>query len=196
MYEQLKDQLEEITRLADAVPERYRDKVFELLLTKLMADETVPPRSPKPPPSDSSQTDGPPPGDAGPFTIPAKLRAIMRRHEVSEAQLRSVVMLEEGQVHFVKEPSNVTNATGQIHWSFLLALQSALTGGELVVDPEAVRSVCQEKGFYDKANFAAVFKRGKNSTYYQSVPVPQGSSVRLSPKGEEELAALIKALGN
>lgn len=196
MFEKLKGQLEVITQLTDELPERYRDKCFELLLAKLLVDEaTEPPRLQTPPPPDLYQDDGTTGGDSANFTIPAKLRAIMRRHNVEESQLRTLVMMEDSQVHFVREPSDVTNAKGQIQWSLLLALQSALLGGDLSVDPEAVRSVCQDKGYYDKANFAAVFKKGKNPTLFQTAPIPQGNPVRLSGKGEEELAALIKSLG-
>ena len=32
----------------------------------------------------------------------------------------------------------------------------------ITTDPEDVRSVCQEKGYYDKGNFAGAFKTEKN----------------------------------
>ena len=61
-------------------------------------------------------------------------------------------------------------------------------------DPEDVRSICQEKGFYDRANFAANFKRPNNVALFKEPLEPQGSAQALSNEGQEALGRLVKSL--
>lgn len=122
------------------------------------------------------------------------MRAFLQRHSITEDQLRALALVENGDVHFIREPETTKVATGQIQWSLLLALKSALLGGEMSADPEAVRSICIEKGLYDKANFAANFKRSTGKVMFQKVPEPQGEAVKLSAEGEKKLAELVKSL--
>lgn len=197
MYEELKAELKSIVELVESLPEKYQERSFDLLLSHLLSDRskvklgkgagdiTPLPAPPSPPSDDESR-------DNGDFVIPAKVRTLLRRYSVEEAQLRALVMMEGQEVHFVHEPRNVKVATGQIQWSLLLALQSALQGRDFLVDPEAVRSICQDKGFYDPKNFSNAFRN--NQTLFQRLPQPQGESVRLSSEGEEGLAALIRSL--
>jgi hypothetical protein len=103
-------------------------------------------------------------------------------------------MIEGGEVHFVQEPRGVPNAVGQIQWALLLALRSALTGGAFEVDPEAVRSICIDKGLYDRANFATIFKRPANAALFRGEMVPQGQARPLSDEGEHRLAEIISTL--
>jgi len=116
------------------------------------------------------------------------------RNNLGEDTIEKLVLVEGGEVHFIREPRNVANAVGQIQWALLLALRSAIMGGGFETDPEAVRSICIEKGFYDKANFAAVFKRKQNASLFKEEMVPQGPSRSLSDEGEVELGNLVRTL--
>ncbi len=186
-YERLKNELGEIVQLLESVPDRYRDRCFELLLTRLLSESgSATSLEPPPPPADEQA--------AGKLVIPAKVRAFVQRHAITEDQLRALVLLENGDVHFIREPEGAKVAPGQIQWSLLLALKSALLGGEMSADPEAVRSICIEKGLYDKANFAANFKKPANKALFQKVPQSQGEAVKLSADGEKKLADLVKSL--
>jgi hypothetical protein len=73
-------------------------------------------------------------------------------------------------------------------------LKSALLGGDMIVDPEGVRSICIEKGFYDKANFAANFKRVPNRPLFNGLLESQGEPRKLTAKGEKKLAEVLNAL--
>jgi hypothetical protein len=191
MYEKIKGELKQIVELVELLPERYRDKCFDLLLSSLLVGKE-PSTSEKEDPSkkaDESQTKK----DKG-FTFPAKVKAFIRRYGIKEEQLERIAMVESGDVHFIHEPKDVKNATGQIHWALLLGLKSALLGGEMIVDPEGVRSICIEKGLYDKANFAANFKRAPNRSLFNGLLEPQGESRKLTSKGEEKLAEVLNAL--
>lgn len=192
MYERLKSELKSIVDLVEAIPERYRERTFDLLLSHLLSAEPSGNRDDSG--SMAKQSDLMKKDKTATLTLSAKVRAFMKRHSLSEEQLGEVVLIENGEVHFIREPKVEKNATAQIQWTLLLALKEALLNGELAVDPEAVRSVCIDKGFYDKANFAANFKTPSNKALFQKPPTPQGDPVRLSQQGEDQLAQIIKDL--
>lgn len=191
MYEKIKGDLKQIVELVESVPERYRDKCFDLLLSSLLSGQkpSAPEKEALSKTADETQTKK----DKG-VTLPAKVKAFVRRYGITEEQLERIAMVESGDVHFIHEPKDVKNATGQIQWALLLGLKSALLGGDMVVDPESVRSICIEKGLYDKANFAATFKRAPNRSLFNGLLEPQGESRKLTAKGEEKLAEVLKTL--
>lgn len=190
MKENMKDELKEIVELANSVPERFRDKCFEMLLGYVLRstghgkkDAAV---------VDQEGEEGAPSLDDS--HIPAKVKVFSRKYGIPVELLGEVVMMEDGELYFVKEPKGVSIAAGQIQWALLLALRSALLGGEFEVDPEDVRSICKAKGFYDRANFATYFKRKKTATLFKGRLEPQGEPQKLSDEGMDDLAVLIKTL--
>ena len=193
MYEKLKSELKQVIDLVESLPEKYREKCFELLVARFLSEQSKTGGHDER--DRSGKADTTPKDKTGNgFTLPAKVRTFIKRHSITEEQLRNLVMVETGEVHFIHEPRNVKNATGQIQWALLLGLKAALLGGEMTVDPEDVRSICIEKGFYDKANFAANFKKPANKGLFNKLPKPQGEPSRLSTKGEEKLAEVVKVL--
>jgi len=200
LYDRLKEELPRILEIVEQVPEPFKLRCFELLFSHLLESAERPrPEEPSPtPPGGPTEFYLPsavPAAPAGsPPPIPAKVRAYLRRHDITEVQLRRVVMIEGAEAHFIREPHDVPNAVGQIQWALLLALRNALTGtsGALEVDPEAVRSICIEKGLYDRNNFAANFKR--NAELFRGEMVSQGESRPLSDEGERRLADIIRGL--
>ena len=198
MYEALKTELAEIVAIVETLPDRYKDRCFDLLLSRLLSEhgeagvEDVN--------SGGSDTDaglGSRAGDRsdGKMTpLTAKMRAFIKRNGVTEEQLRELAFVEEGEVHFIHEPQVTQNSRGQVQWALLLALKSGLLGGEMEVDPEAVRSICIEKGFYDRANFAKDFRAPRTAALFSSSLEAQGKAVKLSGAGEKKLADLIKSL--
>jgi hypothetical protein len=209
-YEQLKEEVLRIAEIAGSVPEQFRDKCFELLLNNLIGkqehtrkgsashsapeEKTPDPKSEVDPPPASANTD-----TVSSVPMTTQLRLLMRKTTVSKAELDTVLMYDsagDGAVHFVKEPHDVGVAAGQIEWALLIALKNAVLKDSLSVDPEDVRSVCQEKGFYDIANFAANFKRANYSKFFKGAMVSQGDAQQLSPDGQDALGKLIKRLAS
>lgn len=192
MYEVLKAELQNIVELVETLPDRYKDRCFDLLLTALISQQEA---GEEERPEQEGRRDV---GDGDRRTkqapLPAKVRAFIQRNAISEDELRKLFLIEGDEFHFIQEPAVSQNAAGQIQWSLLLALKNALLGGDLEVDAESVRSVCIEKGLYDKGNFASTFKKAKNAAYFQAPPEPQGSAVKLSGAGEKRLAELVKSL--
>lgn len=191
-FNEIRCHVKEITKITSLVPEPLQQKCFEILLTQLlreMENLEKQPTTPTPPvapavgkPSDKS------------IPTPAQIRVFMQRQDISQTILQSLIMYAGGEVHFIREPSNVSVAEGQIQWALLLALKNGILSNSLEVDPEDVRSVCQEKGFYDAANFAAIFKRKSNAKSFKGPLKPQGEPQQLSSEGEIELAELIRSL--
>lgn len=189
MYANLKDEIQQVVELVEGVPERYRDRLFDVLMKNLLEEQPwAEPRDP----GDAVAVQRERAGVKIP--IPAKVRALIQRNAIAEEDLRKLFLIEGDELHFIQEPMVSQNAVGQIQWSLLLALKNALLGSDLEVDAESVRSVCIEKGLYDKANFASTFKKAKNAAYFQKPLEPQGSAIKLSPAGEKRLAELVKSL--
>lgn len=195
-YEKLKMEIQEISKIAQNVPEQFRDKCFELLLKNLLeparekaSTETV---------DNSTKTENKIDEEiknkdkSEGIPVNAQLRVFMRKYNITEAQLNNITHYEDGKVFFIEEPKNTTVTKGQIEWALLLAFKNAILSKDFTVDPEDLRSICQDKGYYDAANFAAVLKR--NSDLFKEALVPQGKASSLSDEGFIALADLIKKL--
>lgn len=194
-YAKLKTEIKEIAEIAEMVPEPFRLKCFETLLGRLLASESpavaAAAAPPAPPPPAASQ---PPLPASTPFAIPTQLRVLMQRTALTEEDIRKVVLVADGDVHFIKEPAGKKIAEGQTDWALLLALKNCILNDSLTVDPETVRSVCQDKGYYDRANFAAIFKRGNYAKFFKGPMEAQGQPQGLTNEGQTELANLVRGL--
>jgi hypothetical protein len=187
-WEVIKSGVEQVVALCESVPERFRDRCFDLLMGALLREKGSP-RSLSP--SDEDEREEPPNKDGGELKLNAPTRAFMKRHGVAEEQLSQVVMTDGDEVHFVRKPKISNNATGQIDWALLLALKSGLADGKFEVSAQAIRATCDSEGCYDRSNFAKTLKRNKELFKAEmSGDAPQG----LSNAGEARLAALIKTL--
>lgn len=196
-YSRLKIELKEIAEIAAKVPEPFREKTYTVLLEHLVAE--LAPLSRKSPPDQ-------PPGQgldqvqplaaetAAKIKLPSSVRVWMTKTGVTAEEIASVITVEDDEVHFIREPSAKGIAQGQIEWSLLLALKQGLTGNTLSVDPEAVRSISQEKGYYSSANFSKYFRTPKNAQLFKGVLEPQGEPRSLTSEGQIALGKLIKAL--
>ena len=184
-YENLKNELKEIAAVVDSVPEAFRARCFELLLEHLLSGDARR-RVAEHKQEQARDT------EMRPTPLPTQVRVFLKRTDLSEDDLRKVAEVIDGQAHILKEPTPDGVAAGQIQWALLLALKNALEGRDLAVDPEAVRSTCIEKGFYDKPNFARNFKT--KQVLFKGALESQGEAQALSPTGEKELAALVREL--
>jgi hypothetical protein len=201
-YEKLKAGVKEIAEIATSVPEQFRDKCFELLLSNLLRTEGTDSarqlRHDKggqvEPPQDESEKK--PNLIQGEIPITTQVRVLMKKTGVTKEELENILLYENDEVHFIKEPHPKGITTGQMEWALLLALKNAILNDSLSTDPEDVRSVCQEKGYYDKGNFAGVFKQERNAKWFRKALVKQGPAEPLSSEGQDALGELIKRLAS
>lgn len=189
-YEKIKHELPQIIEIVSNVPEQFKEKCFDILLTTLLAEEN---QKAFPPSNKGSQDNAPqipPSGNKTP--IPAAVRAFMQRLRVTDDELSAVILHENGEIHFVHQPTTKIVSQGQIEWSLLLALKNAVLSGEFSVDPEDVRSICKAKDIYSQDHFAEYFK--KKAGLFKGPMLSQGDPQSLTSEGESELAKLIKTL--
>jgi hypothetical protein len=194
-FKQLKSSINEIADIASSVPEQFRDKCFESLLNALLAGEKPAQKEhggTKEPPQHDDQTKKP--VGSSTVTMNSQLRLLLRKTGVTEEELNKVVFVENGEVNFVQEPHPEKIRDGQLEWSLLMALKSAILRNALEADPEEIRSKCIDAGFYDKANFLGNFKAPKFQPLFKETLVSQGKPVALTPAGQEALGELIKRL--
>lgn len=188
-YSDLKDEINAIAEIANGVPQAFRERCFAVLLQHFLDSEPKKPSQRNEIPEDGKELD-----DETPIPTPSQIKVFMQKTEITRVDLARVVMYEDGEVHFVQEPKTGKIARGQIEWALLLALKNGIATNVISVDPEDVRSICQEKGFYDKANFIKNFKTPKNAALFQGQMDAQGGPQKLSTDGQKELAKLIKVL--
>ncbi len=196
-YSKLKAEIKEIADIAAQLPEPFRDRCFSILLEHLVEQDTaLPPATPAHAPAPAPPVQPPATVPPPPSSIPINtvIRVFMQRTSVTKEELERVVLVDGGDVHFIRDPAHGTVAKGQIEWALLLSLRNAFVSNEFSTDPEDVRSICQEKGFYDRANFAAVFKRDPYVGYFRHALQPQGPREPLSNEGQVALGELVKTL--
>lgn len=189
-YEDLKKEIQSIADIAASVPEAFRDRCFQVLLEHLLGSRT-PTAGPTAPPQTQAENPAP---ITGSIPTPSQIKVLMQKTGLTEADLARVVLWEDDEVHFIREPTTSKVARGQIEWSLLLALKNGIASNSLSVDPEDVRSICQEKGFYDKVNFVRNFKTAKNAALFQKPMEKQGEPQKLTADGQAELARLVMEL--
>lgn len=191
-YAELKKEIRDIANIASSVPEDFRVKCFEILLNKFLAGREGTGGPGEEEQKDITKTAKGKVEERIPLTT--QLRVFMKKTSVTQEELSRILVYAEGDVHFTREPSDVPVSNGQIQWALLLALKNGILNDSFCVDPEDVRSICQEKGFYDRPNFASIFKYKKNAKLFKKALEPQGDAQQLSNEGLAELAKLTKAL--
>ena len=198
-YADLKDELSSIAELAASVPEPFRERCFELLLEHLLASLTPADKTGEASSQRDSTKARTPEDDSGAdasIPTPSQIKVFMQKTGITATDLRTVLLVEDGEVHFIREPTTNKVARGQIEWALLLALSSGITSNAMVADPEAVRSICQEKGFYDAKNFSGNFRKPANAALFQGPLEAQGEAQRLTAEGQKELATIVKRLAS
>jgi len=200
-YDDLKNEIKTIANIANEVPESFRNKCFELLLQHLLeASEThirgIESKLVDKKLDNDEQDEGlakAKPSDTMP--TPSQVKVFLQKTGVTAAEVHKILIYEDNEVHFVREPTTHIIARGQIEWALLLALRNCIIANNFSVDPESVRSICQEKGFYDQRNFSYNFKKAKNAALFQGPMEPQGQAQKLTSEGQKELGKLVKELG-
>ncbi len=198
-YEELKSEVKDIVDICESVPEKYRSQCFDILLQSLLSGVDHG-RTGKREGADAFNADGKDEksykqnNGNSPLPTPSQIKVLMQKTGVTLDELQQIAMYEDDEVHFILEPTTKKIARGQIEWALMTALRNGVTQNNLAADPENVRSICIEKGFYDKANFAATFKTPKNAALFQGPMEAQGEPQKLSAEGQKELGKLVKQL--
>src|ERR1035437_1316759 len=176
--EDLKADVLEIATIAKGCPDNLQERCFELLLSHYLdglsatapkkKDEAVPPAQASE--SDHGEADStsngqpsPTPSSSQDLTIAdlhLKARRFLEKYSRSVADLNQIFYKEGDDLKPLYEDLKTTKITeSQIRLALLAALKEGIKTGDFVFDGETVRAECQLRKCYDKANFAATFKR-------------------------------------
>jgi len=186
-HEELKEGIKDILSIVEVVPSELKTKCFEILLENLLTTSEQPQKETTSANNIHQQSDSS-------YKIPTNVKAFLRKHEITQEELDTIIMIENNEVHFIREPKHTAALRGQNEWALLIALRNGLLNNNMKADPEEIRSIVQEKGFYDRANFSKNFKTKKYEGYFKNPLEPQGEAQQLTKEGEVALAELIKSL--
>jgi len=183
------EELQKIVELANTVPEEYRQKCFELLLSHVL-QARQPITAAITPDATSTLPPSTPPPTRKPFIIPIDVKAFLSQYGLDESVLWKFFILEGEETRPTYELQVTKKARAQIQHTLMMTLENAITTGQFQVDIEALRTRCNEHKCYNAGNFAKNFKDKAN--LFKSVAIDQPLS--LSPDGKSELADLLEEL--
>ncbi|GAG51126.1 unnamed protein product [marine sediment metagenome] len=177
MFDKIKQELEEIIRIADSCPEPYRVECFKILLQHTLARYGLP-----------TVTEGPI-EEVAPQKGTKEFARFCQQHDVTEEQLLKVFHLEDDVCKIiVKDLKEKEKAPQQIRLGLLLGIQNLYLDGNPLVPREPLRELCKQYGTYDGANFAANMKK------HRDLFLIEGKDWKLTTPGLEEATQVIQDL--
>lgn len=177
------DELQEIVRQAETVPQDYRVKCFELLLAHALgqlSQRGVPPATPTPPTPPVSRE----------LILPIDVKAFLTQYGLEETVIRKYFLIQGQEIRPIYRLSVTKKARAQVQHSLMIALESALSTGAFQVNIEALRARCHDQNHYDSANFMKTIR--ENANLYKAID--DVDVLTLSPDGKSELAELLEEL--
>ncbi len=182
MDEEIEELAKRAVRIAEKLPEKFQEKGFEVLLNAFLGRTVLAPAL-----SPTKGKEGAPPPKLKEFVVPIDVRAFLQQYTVPEEKLTKLFFTEGSDVKPIYKITTTKKAVAQTQIAVLIALENALKGGKFEFGIEDVRRRCDEHRCYDKANFAATFKKRKD--LFKSLIDEE--HVELSPDGKAELAETI-----
>jgi len=196
MYENAKEQIENICKLADECPELYRVKAFEILLRgyvdSLLPQRTVQPATnvaavaPPRPHADTSWT------ATVPQEVQPRLSAMAQRRKLPPEKLAA--LFDFSSDPFTFSPLHVTGKSTKDRMrnvALLVGARAFLATGRWVADWAEIKAMCTHQNCYDQPNFAATLKKEKGETLKNVTP---GNNVELSARGTDQAEQLLATL--
>jgi hypothetical protein len=182
-----REELDQIILLSETLPETYREKCFELLLTHLLqerngimpgaTDRAVPPRAER---------------RGEPQTLPIDVKAFFNQHHLELNLLDRLFHIEGTEVRPIYSLRDTTKVKAEIHLALLLALETAIHNGQFQIDTPTLRKRCQEQKCYDMANFMRHIRN--NVGLFRTIDPSQ--PLELSVEGKKQLAELVQRLNS
>lgn len=179
----LESEIKKIVEISEGLPERYRDRCFEMLLANLTENKSIAQEIPETLNSVevAPQT----------FIIPIEVRALLRQFGVDEAKIFELFLITGAdEVVPIYKINTTVTAKGQIQISLLTALENTLKGnGQFSIGIEDIRQRCKDNKCYNHKNFTNNFSN--NIKYFKESEVNE--TLTLSPYGKEKLIETINA---
>jgi len=172
MFEEIKDEIEEIVKIAESCPEKFQIPCFELLLQHTLRQRQV------------SEV------DIGKPTGPPQFELFCKQHHITRDQLAQVYHFEDDKCNIIVKSLGVaakSKKQGQL--ALLIGVQSLYSTGKPLVPKDNLIEACKNYDGHDASNFASNMKSRKN------LFVPHDKDWTLTKPGLEEAAKLIRELG-
>jgi hypothetical protein len=196
----LRAEIQEIVEVVKTVPEPLQLRAFELLLQDAIDRSAGRKRTQQRDNDEEEELEEKPTGQRkkqeresevlDPNTLPMRVKAFMKRTEVTAPQIEKLFHIEGKQYEPIWTVKVTKFSKAQVQIALLQSLQRALTSGEFSFDREEVRTECENRRSYDKKNFKVNFR---NSRKYFS-GLEKDGLVSLTDDGMTALAGLITEL--
>jgi hypothetical protein len=178
----------EAVAFAEAVPEPYRSRVFDLAYERLTGWSAAPVATPVAP---SAPAAGEVPLEVTPIAT-GGLALLARELDVEPRALSRVVAIsDEGKLSIIPRVDSRRNAQMQAQYSAMYAFAKERIFNQMDVPIEELRELCRSKSCYDLNNFTWNYKR---SELLSPVGDNKSRGYRLTKKGVEVAKELLKKM--
>lgn len=193
-----KKQIAEIIKVVESVPERLREKCFELLFNAVFAGQPAPAK-----PVATPAPEAPPPPAPEPEPqlqqgkkLPPNVLAFARRHNVTPEELSKLFILDHDPLLPIYKLPHGKTAQAQLCKVMMVLLENGLLNNALSAPYTELRDNVKEDGLLD-GNFNMMLKR--NHTLFKGAitkdSIKEGEPIELTGAGMEKLASIIKEMG-
>ena len=179
------EELNKIVDLANSVPEEYRAKCFEILLTYSLRQKlpnVVQTNNETKPESGSPQE------EQRKHVLPLDVRAFLGQYGLDETVVGRFFLIEGSEIRHIYKLKATKNAEKQTHHTLMMCLENALVNGQFEVSIEVMRKRCVTEDVYDSSNFKNNINN--NSKFFKV----EDDLITLSSEGKSELADLLEQL--
>ncbi len=177
--EEVRKIVKEVVDFVATLPEEYRIKTYEVLLTlRLLGSQPIPTGMSK---EEKAA------GESWNIIVPMDVKAFLKTHEISEDVLKKLFLANKSEIAGTYKIVTTRKATAQIQIVCLTALEHALRDGVFRFAIEEIRQRVQDLKCYDVTNFNSTFNVHKR--LFKSLDDPE--RVELSPDGMSKLAKVI-----
>ncbi len=174
----LQESIKEIIELVDKLPEIYRLKAFEILLTHVLVGDEI---------AIATEQISKDYGLGEEFVIPIDVRAMFSQYQIEEDLIHKLFLIEGDNIRHIYPITTTVKARAQIQVACLLALENALGGGKFSFANDTLRERLNDLKVYDSKNFSTNFRN--NSSLFKSLE--DDTCIELSAEGKSELADII-----
>ena len=180
--------LAKIVKLADSVPEQYRQKCFELLLAHALRPQE--PTTIAPPlERDKGKAQQERPTQ---FLLPIDVRAFLSQYGLEDSIIWKNFLAEGSDIRPIYKLKAAKKATAQVQHALMMALEGAVRTGQFAVGLESLRARCRDQKCYDSPNFMKNLRQ--NEGLFKAVE--DVDDLVLSPDGKSALADLLEGLSS
>lgn len=201
MIDKLKKKIAEFAEIAKSCPENLQEKCFEILLdnyldTLTRAETTaVSVTAGRVKKEEEKEKQRVKQQEITQADLHVKSRRFLKKYNVTLDEINQIFYKEGDKLSPLFDDLKTTKSSeSQIRIALLKALEIGLIDGEFSFNGEEIRHECEIRKCYDRANFTSIFKKNAELFYKFEKYTKTSPRIKLSEKGFEQLAELIKEL--